>query len=1051
VTLGGTATITILCADARAGDSDVVTGHGGTDVRVDGDQLTAAFTSCSEAAACAVELARPGARRVGIAVGEAMRDHAGAWTGAPVATATALRDRATSGQILASELVRLLAGTTASLDFEPVDPDVVELRWHRDEPEAPLPAALAGDTNAFVGRDDERRRLGELWRGAASGRHGVVLIGGEPGVGKTRLAAELAQEAIEAGGTVLYGRCDEEPSIPYQPFTEALRQLVGRLPDDALDRPHARDLVRLVPELRHRVAGLPEPVAVDPETERYRLFESVVGLLRDASSRAPIVFVLDDLHWAAAPTLLLLRHVIRSPDPLPLLVVGTYRDTELDRTHPLAGALADLRRDETVERVALHGLREPDVLDLVYGVSEGVGHDVRSFAATLHRETDGNPFFVGEVLRHLVETGALAERGGRWTLTTDLDDVGLPEGIREVIGRRLDRLSPAANRALRVAAVIGPEFDLGLLESVPDAIGDADDLLDPLDEAVRARLIREVPGAPGRYAFAHALVRHTLESELTATRTVRLHAAIGAAIERRFGNHLDDHLSALAGHFSEAAATGADAAGKAAHYALRAARRATAQLAPEEALAAVERGLQALEGLDRADDRLEAELRVTGAEVQGAHYDYRNLRPTVIAAADAARRADDARLLARAVIVGGYWAAAGAEDAELHALVDEALARLPDDEPALRAQLLVARVVNRGLAGGDVVGVMDTAEEALELARHSDDVRAFATAANAVQWLLIASPDLHRPVALTEEVLGRTGAAGPGPWSLLAQWPLVRVAMASGDRARAELLVEQISRQAAAVRARAINFNAGGWRACLAMSAGRFDEAEPLMELALSGDPADPNIQSAYAAQLLWLRHEQGRLGELAPMFTSAADHLRSFPAFGAFLALVALRTGDEATARRELDRLADDGFSALANHLGAAPSLASASEVAAALAATEHASRLHELLLPFSGQLLVTVWGIAVHGAADRFLALLAELSGADEEADRRFAAAAALEEAFASPPLAARTRYWWGRSLRRRGDDARADELLRDAAGVAESLGMAELAAAVTAAKLD
>src|SRR6185369_2625244 len=247
------------------------------------------------------------------------------------------------------------------------------------------------------------------------------------------------------GGIVLFGGCDEDVGLPFRPFVEALRHYVTHAPDAVLAAhvaAHRGELARLVPELARRVPDLPAPQVAEAETERFLLFEAVTGLLAAASRDRPLVLVLDDLQWAAAPELLLLKHLVRSAEPMRLLVIGTYRDTDLSRTHALTPVLADLRREGGVERIALQGLDDAAVETLVAAVAR---HDLDAaliaLAHAVRRETEGNPFFIGEVIRHLGESGALFEEGGRWTYRGPIAQLGIPEGVREVIGRRLGRLS----------------------------------------------------------------------------------------------------------------------------------------------------------------------------------------------------------------------------------------------------------------------------------------------------------------------------------------------------------------------------------------------------------------------------------------------------------------------------------------------------------------------------------------------------------------------------------------------------------------------------------
>ncbi|MGQ0833078.1 MAG: BTAD domain-containing putative transcriptional regulator [Microthrixaceae bacterium] len=430
----------------------------------------------------------------------------------------------------------------------------------------PLARALARD-DLCLGRGDQLARLDVLWDKAQDGFRQAVLVAGEPGIGKTTLAAAFARRVHDSGGVVLYGRCDEDLGVAFQPFAEALRSLVAALPDDQLLGlgHHAGHLSRLLPELTLRLPNLASPIPADAEAERYTLFEAVVALLASAAQQGPVLLVLDDLHWAAKPTLLMLRHLVRAETAMRVMVVGTYRDTEVDRSHPFGDVLADLRREPAVARFALSGLDVDSVQELV-AATAGHALDATGLELTdaLHRQTNGNPFFVAEVLRHLAETGAVYQDAeGHWTSDLAMDQLGLPEGVRDVVGRRLSRLSAAANHALGVGAVVGPGFDLRLLEAIPEA-GDAAVVLDALEEGVAAGLLSEDRGT---YWFAHALVRQTLLDELTSTRRLRLHRRVAEAIE----TVAPDDLEALAFHFAEAALDGV--ADKAVDCALAAGRR----------------------------------------------------------------------------------------------------------------------------------------------------------------------------------------------------------------------------------------------------------------------------------------------------------------------------------------------------------------------------------------------------------------------------------------------------------------------------------------------
>jgi DNA-binding SARP family transcriptional activator/tetratricopeptide (TPR) repeat protein len=446
------------------------------------------------------------------------------------------------------------------------------------ERRVPLPAALSPrERSAFVGRARELDVLREAWRQAGAGERRLVLVAGEPGIGKTRLARQFALEAYE-GGTVLRAGCQEEALLPYQPFVEALRHYAqSRAPEGPQLSlgPGGEELARLIPELADAKSPTEGAPTGDPETRRYLLFEAVSELLAGAAARTPLLLVLDDLHWADAGTLHLLRHVMRAPHEAPLLIVGTYRPAEVGSPHPFAELMADLRRDRLFERVTLAGLDEGHVAELI---ASHAGHGATAgVVSAVHEQTDGNPFFVEEVMRHLIETGFVSEYEGRWSADLTADEIGVPEGVKDVLETRLARLSEGCRTVLAQAAVLGREFSFEVLAAATGS-GD-DDVIAALEEAEAAQLIVEQEGGT-THAFTHALVRETIYGELSAPRGQRLHVRAAQAIEDVDGNTA---VAALASHHRLAGSSG-DAA-KAIEYSLRAGNEARELSAWEEAAA----------------------------------------------------------------------------------------------------------------------------------------------------------------------------------------------------------------------------------------------------------------------------------------------------------------------------------------------------------------------------------------------------------------------------------------------------------------------------------
>jgi tetratricopeptide (TPR) repeat protein len=381
----------------------------------------------------------------------------------------------------------------------------------------PLPARLAAfASGAFVGREVERRLLAERMAEVVGGRMRVVLVVGEPGIGKTALVADATSAARASGARVLYGRSDEDLRVPYQPFVESLRQLITQATDAVLEGIGARSLAeiaRLIPEVRERKLNLPSPQASDPETERYLLMNAAVATFVAASDETPTILVLDDLQWADQSTLLLLRHLVSSAASARLLILATLRE---------GTATAELRREPAVDQLTLVGLNDGEVAAMTGAAEE--------LARTLHRETDGNPFFVGELFRHLTETGA-----------------GIPASVRGVISSRVSRLGADVVRTLATAAVIGQDFPLDLLTKVVDE--DADRILDILERAESAALVRTL--APEHFAFTHALIQQALYEDLAPTRRSRLHRRVAEAIGVVSPD--DARVMELARHWVEAA------------------------------------------------------------------------------------------------------------------------------------------------------------------------------------------------------------------------------------------------------------------------------------------------------------------------------------------------------------------------------------------------------------------------------------------------------------------------------------------------------------------
>lgn len=468
------------------------------------------------------------------------------------------------------------AGTVAQTAAEPRPGGRPEER-----PDVPLPARLAVSSGlGFAGRERERTVLADAWKDViASGRRRVVLVSGEAGIGKTTLcsvfAAETHREAV-----VLYGRCDEEPAIPYQPWREVLTGLGRGAPDVVAGRREA-----LAPLL-----GGTGAVDLESDSARFAVYGAVVDVLDAvAAGGRPALVVLDDLHWADVQTLALTRHLVERALTTPVLVIGTFRDSDVDASHPLTALLAATHREPGITRLGLRGLDDGEVLDLLEAAAgHEMDRDGLALRDALRAETEGNPFFVTEILRDLAETGAISKRDdGRWRTPARLHARGLPVSVREVVVRRVERLGAGTRTALDTASILGRDFELDLLSELlgEDPARTFERLAPAVDNAL-------VTDAAGRFAFTHAIVARTLYEELSPTARALAHQAVGEALERRDDGDPGEQAGEIAHHWTHALAPQNRV--KASYYAQRAGDYALAHLAPDEAVTWYAKALELL-------------------------------------------------------------------------------------------------------------------------------------------------------------------------------------------------------------------------------------------------------------------------------------------------------------------------------------------------------------------------------------------------------------------------------------------------------------------------
>lgn len=1044
---------------------EAIAATAGTEVKTIGDAVMVSYTGAADAVAGAVGMQRAVERRnralgaerlemrVGVSAGDATFED-GDWFGTPVVEAARLCAAADGGQILVSELVRALAGTRCESELrslgsrtlkglpEPIAVCDVVWRVAAAAHTMPLPAFVdTAPSFPFAGRRDAFESLLAAWKESWEGARRAVLVSGEPGIGKTRLVTELVRHAHDDGTTILWGRCDEELGSPFEPFAEALRHYVHHAPLDRLRAelgPLGGELTRVIPELAARVPGLAEPIVSDAETERHRLFEAVADLLGELSQTDSAILVLDDVHWSDKPSLLLLRHVLRAAAPMRLLVLCTYRDTDLDRTHPLADVLADLRRVPGVTRLDLDGLDSGEVTALMEATA---GHELEAqgldLAAAVHAETQGNPFFVGEVLRHLAESGAIVQRDGRWTSAVTLADVGIPEGIREVIGRRLSRLSDATNRALAVAAVIGATFDLSTIEAAGGPAGN--ELFDALDEAAQHALVRPVAGAPGRYGFAHALVRSALYEELTTNRRVRMHWQVACALEGRHAQHLDEHLDELAHHFAEGALAGDPA--KAVEYCRRAGERADTELAFEAAARHYEAALGALELVADAAPTTRADLDCARAIALGNSSDERTREAAFVAIASARATGDPTRLAHAAMILSRSGGASSAAlDPELVAALEEAIEALGDHDPALRSRLLSTLAVELQW-GPESERRMRVAAESLALARATGDAAALRLVLLR-SWALLDFTTPH--IAEYAAILDEAEAIARDTKDQVALADVLRSraynSAGQGDGAAFGELLEAHRRVVDALRRPRVAWIARSDEAVLAAWRGELARAEQLaleaFTYAQGAKIDEASAISTLGSVLYMVRQGQGRLEEMIPLIEARVAAMPDTPVWRIALAGALIDSDHEDRAREQWEWLAAD-FSRIPPDPEYPVIMCGLARMSFRLDAPLDATgAVYDRVLPYAG--VINWTGTSMSEANDLGLAMAAARLGRADDADRHFDELFTLYERAGCRAYSARAMFDRARVLARRGDEPGAREWGGRALELGRELGM-------------
>jgi hypothetical protein len=786
------------------------------------------------------------------------------------------------------------------------------------------------------------------------------------------------------------------------------------------------------------VSGLPPPLHADPETERYRLFDAVASWLGSVSPNGETMLVIDDLHWSEQSTILLLRHLIRSAEPMRLLVIATYRDTEVSPDHPLADFLADFGTDVRVQRMPLVELDLPALNEMVRGVGGVRAADtIWELSHLLWSETVGNPLFVQEILRGLVERGILREQHGLLTAIEPITSIDIPESVREVVVRRLRRLRPSTRVVLSVASVTGLAIDY---DAVVAASGLGEEVvLDALDEATAAYIVRETPS--GSYEFVHPLVRSTIYTNLGSARRHQRHRHVAEALLQRPGS---DPLS-VSYHLDRANV----ADPRIVEQLATAGSKALQRLAFDESVRHFSRALDALAAVDPtgASPERRCELLValgTAERLAGlpAHHD--SLRE----AAQLAQDLGDSDLLARAVLANnrGFASSVGAIDTDRLRFIEAALAAVGTDDSPNRARLI--SVMGLEIIWDDPgLRRLDLLDEAVGIARRLDDEACLLntwTAAHVAGSMPDQIPKLLREVPSLIALAERIGDA-PQQAAVCAIAIIHYVQFAELERA--ESLLERIDQLAKEFNHPFLRWIHANHRCCdlTIHGTGNQIEAVALEALQLGQTAGQPDALTWFAPELFTARWAQGRLAEMVPLIDRVASGSPGLPAWQAALAVSCISAGDRDRAASIVDDLMAKGEPVFPRDIAWLIGHSVLAEAVSAVGTPEQAEREYETLLPYAGR--IPNLAMVARPAVSLWLAMLVGRAERTDAASAHFSEALHEHERIEAHVFLALSRLEWGRFLLRQGEAEKARALLADAEEAAVRLGSAAIANAAAA----
>lgn len=909
--------------------------------------------------------------------------------------------------------------------------------------------ALDGLANEiFVGRDYEMDLLREKLEEALAGHSRVVLLLGEPGIGKTRLATEVATYAQLRGARVLMGRCHEdEGAPPYWPWMQMVRTYTSACPLYQLRSElgaGAVDIARVIPAVRESLPDLPVPPTVDPEQARFRFFDSFTQFLQQVTQRQPLVLLMDDLQWADVSSLKLLQFLAREVGEMRLLVLLTCREEAITQPHSHASALGALLRAPGSYSITLHGLAKHEVarfIELTTGTTP-----VDEMATSVFQETEGHPFFMTEMVRLLT-----TERPHHAFSTQGPTRRQLPRSIQSVIEQRLSHSSEECQRLLSIAAVIGREFSFPVLDLVAQTVqrdqttvgtsSGTTSLPELLDEALAARLLTTVADGIGRYSFSHALIRDVLYHTAPTARRIRWHRAIGEALETLTGMLDESACAEIAHHFAQAAPGGGDAE-KAITYTKRAADRAMESLAYEEAASHYDRALQLLD-LQGPELPRRCSLLLDWGEAQHRAGNSPRAREIFQRAAELAKTLQAPTELARAALgFGGELLIPGRIDTELVHLLENALAAQPTDESTLRAQLL-GRLAMELYHAPEPQQREQLSAQAVALAQRLGDTATLANVLSTRRYAIWAPAHLAERLTVTNDMVRLGRQLGHQGMELLGHHWRVIDRLERGDILGVEADIAEVARLAQELRWPFHLWYCAVFRAMRALLAGQLGEGERLAHQARAiGEHARlPVAMQMFGMQLFLIRREQGRLDELEPAVKHFAAQSSAFPVSRYLLAYCYSELERTEEARQVFAPLAAQHFADLPRDLNWLIGRAYAAEVSTLLNDTHAATSLYDDLSPYAAHFLVVGRAVICYGSVAHYLGMLATVMARWQEAEQHFLTAMQHHQQIEAPALLARTRYEYARMLLARqdtGDHEKAADLLELALTTAQALAI-------------